>query len=115
MEPLQETESLNAAEARMKSKQMEKLAELHTALKNAYAAATIELDNAKFDIDINNYLIQNKDKTYVGVRAEINKKIGDFCTENSIYKLNYLPSAADGRRKFKRSRSKKSIKSKRKY
>lgn len=85
--------------------------------------------NRELIIDVNQYLRDNTSKVFDVVIGEIKNKITSFCTSNAELKFKYngdsssagggveeTKSLADGRRrKIKRSPSKKSIKSKRKY
>lgn len=114
---LKPDESLNNALETIQREQNEALDELLTTLKSAYNTATIEKTGTTFTIDINPYLQANKDTTYNQVKTDINTLIDTFVASKSDLNLKHKNDGArfDGRRKFKRSRSKKSIKSKRKY
>lgn len=123
MATLQENESYNDAVFRLNEDQRSKLGEFITVLKLKYPAV-VTIEGYNITIDLNNYIKTNKDKVYDTELSDIKKSIEDFCKTNPTFKNKYeiLPTPAqvvevtDGRRrKTKRSPSKKSIKSKRKY
>jgi hypothetical protein len=125
-------QSLNQARQLKKEEQEEALKSFVADLQRIYGFTAIGVtgsgSNRELSINVNKYLESNPDLVFEVVISEIKGKINDFCSSNSALKFTYTgdtegsggaaesKSSADGRkRKIKRSPSKKSIKSKRKY
>jgi hypothetical protein len=120
--PLPENESVNTAVDSLNRAQRAKLNTFIEELQRAYSGVvTIEENN--ITINLNDYIKTNKDKVYNDELTNIKASIENFCEANPKFKNHYVNVEApvkvdetDGRRrKTKRSPSKKSIKSKRKY
>lgn len=119
------TESYDDAKNRLNEEQREKFNTFIASLQTSYPdVVTIEGNN--ITIDLNDYIKNNKDKVYETEVTVIKTLIDEFCKANPKFSNTYKEAPApkvvevveveDGRRrKTKRSPSKKSIKSKRKY
>lgn len=118
-------ESYDDAKNRLNEEQREKFNTFIASLQTSYPdVVTIEGNN--ITIDLNDYIKNNKDKVYETEVTVIKTLIDEFCKANPKFSNTYKEAPApkvvevveveDGRRrKTKRSPSKKSIKSKRKY
>jgi hypothetical protein len=122
---LTSNESFSTAENRLNAAQRDKFDTFIASLKADYPPGVVENKGNNINIDLNDYIKNNKDKVYDEELTKIKTSINNFCSNNSKFSNTYVTKEAaapvveeveDGRRrKTKRSPSKKSIKSKRKY